>query len=85
MNLVFTIASSWMQTTLNRRRFELEAKESGMAYSVINGMEKTKLTGSEKRLFSRWLNLYSNSMEITYNPPRFLKLNSVISKTIMLF
>lgn len=85
VNLVFTIASSWMQTTLNRRRFELEAKESGMAYSVINGMEKTKLTGSEKRLFSRWLNLYSNSMEITYNPPRFLKLNSVISKTIMLF
>lgn len=85
VSLLFTLASSWMQTTLNRRRYELGAKESGMAYSVITGVEKAKLTGSEKRLFARWLDIYSQSMEVTFNPPRFLKLNSVISKTIMLF
>ncbi|MBO4424665.1 MAG: ATP-binding cassette domain-containing protein, partial [Spirochaetales bacterium] len=84
ISLAFTFVSSLMQTSVNRRKYELQAKESGMAYSVITGVQKAKLTGSEKRLFARWLKMYSQSMELTYNPPWFLKLNSVIGKAITL-
>ncbi|MBQ4281072.1 MAG: ATP-binding cassette domain-containing protein, partial [Spirochaetales bacterium] len=84
ISLIFTAASSIMQTSVNRRKYDLQAKESGMAYSVITGVQKAKLTGSEKRLFARWLRMYSQSMELTYNPPWFLKLNRVIGMAITL-
>ena len=84
VSLVFTAVSTMMQTNVNRRKYDLQAKESGMAYSVITGVQKAKLTGSEKRLFAKWLKLYSQSMELTYNPPWFLKLNGVIGKAITL-
>ena len=84
VTVLFTIISAKVQTKVNRRKFEAEAKESGMAYSVITGVQKAKTTGSEKRLFARWLRFYTKSMELVYNPPRFLKLNSVVSRAISL-
>ncbi len=84
VSLLFILISTRMQTIRNRRRFELEAKESGMAYSVITGVQKAKITGSEKRLFAKWLNLYAQSMEVTFNPPRLIKISSVIETAIML-
>ena len=84
VTVLFTVISARVQTTVNRRRYEAEAKESGMSYSVITGVQKAKTTGSEKRLFARWLRLYGKSMELAYNPPRFLKLNTVISRAISL-
>ncbi|MBQ0125681.1 MAG: ATP-binding cassette domain-containing protein, partial [Clostridiales bacterium] len=42
------------------------------------------LSGSEKRMFSRWANLYSKEAALTYNPPTFLKLSGTISLAVSL-
>jgi ABC-type bacteriocin/lantibiotic exporter with double-glycine peptidase domain len=63
---------------------ELDAKQSGIGYSMITGVQKIKLAGAEKRIFSRWMNLYADSAKLNYNPPMFLKINSVINLAITL-
>ena len=81
----FTIATTRIQVRLKRRQMELNAKESGMTYSLISGVQKIKLAGAEKRAFAKWLNLYAEGAEVTYNPPTFIKINAVISTAITLF
>ena len=55
-----------------------------MTYQIITGVQKIKLSGSEKRVFARWLNHYSEEAKLTYNPPKFLLFNGVISTAISL-
>ena len=80
----FSIVSSLMQIRISRREMEHGAKESGMSYSMITGVQKIKLAGAEKRVFAKWLDLYAEGAELAYNPPAFIKLNSVISTAISL-
>ena len=53
-----------------------------MSYSLITGVQKIKLSGAEKRVFAKWLDLYAEGAELVYNPPTFLKIHSVISTAI---
>ena len=55
-----------------------------MTYSLITGIQKIKLAGAEKRAFARWGNLYAKSAKMMYNPPMFIKINSVISFTFVI-
>ncbi len=82
--VAFSILSTLVQTRIDRRQMDLAAKESGMSYSLITGVQKIKLAGAEKRVFARWLGLYAEVAELTYNPPMFIKINSVISLAITL-
>ena len=80
----FSVISTLVQIRIGRRQMELGAKESGMTYSLITGVQKVKLSGSEKRIFAKWLDLYAEGAELTYNPPMFIKVNGVISTAIAL-
>ena len=80
----FSVLTTLLQIRINRRQMELAAKESGMSYSLITGVQKIKLSGAEKRVFAKWLDLYAEEAELQYNPPLFLKINSVISTAITL-
>ena len=82
--VAFSIISTLMQIKINRKRMDLSAKESGMSYSLITGVQKIKLAGAEKRVFAKWLGLYAEDAELTYNPPTFLKINGVITTAISL-
>ena len=79
-----SIASSLVQIKITRRKMELDAKESGMSFATLNGIQKVRLSGSEKRVFARWGRLYARSARLEYNPPLFLKLNTVITTAISL-
>ena len=79
-----SLISSYMQIGISRRKMELAAQETGMNFAIINGIQKLRLSGSEKRAFSRWANLYSQNAKLEYNPPVFLKLNPVITTAISL-
>ncbi len=81
----FTIASTLVQVRLDRKKMDLVAKESGMSYALITGVEKIRLAGAEKRVFAKWLTLYADGAELSFNPPLFLKINGVISMAIGLF
>ena len=79
-----SLISSFAQMRISKKQMELSAKESGMSYALISGIQKIKLAGAEKRAFARWGNLYAQNAKLTYNPPAFIKLNSVISLAISL-
>ena len=80
----FSAITTLMQIGINRRAMEISARESGLPYSLISGIQKIKLAGAEKRVFAKWLNLYAEGAELQYNPPMFIKINGVISTAISL-
>ena len=84
VTVAFSLISSFAQMRISKKQMELSAKESGMSYALISGIQKIKLAGAEKRVFARWGNLYAQNAKLTYNPPAFIKLNSVISLAISL-
>lgn len=79
-----SIVSAFLQISVTRKKLKLSAEEDGMSYAMLNGVQKIKLSGSEKRAFSRWGNLYSKNAKLEYDPPWFLKYNSVITTAIPL-
>ncbi len=80
----FSVVTTLVQIGINRKRMEHAARESGMSYSMISGIQKIKLSGAEKRSFAKWLNLYAEGAELTYNTPMFLRANAAISTGISL-
>ena len=84
VTVAFSVLSSVVQIRISKQQMELGAKESGMTYATISGIQKIKLSGAEKRFFARWLNMYSDSAELTYAPPMFIKINYVITMAISL-
>lgn len=82
--VVIGIVASLMQIDISRRRMKIAAEESGMAFAMLNGIQKIRLSGSEKRVFARWAQKYSEDARLQYNPPLFIKLNSVLVTAISL-
>ena len=82
--LAFSVITSVVQMRLSQRQMELSGKMSGMTYQLLTGVQKIKLSGSEARAFSRWLNRYTEESKLTYNPPKFILFNGVISSAISL-
>lgn len=85
VTVVFSIISSVVQIRISKKHMEHSAKESGMTFAMISGVQKIKLSGAEKRFFARWLNLYSEGAELVYAPPMFIRINGVITTAIGLF
>ncbi len=84
VTVLFSFISSFVQMKILTRQMELTAQEKGTSYALISGVQKIKLTGSEKRAFARWGNQYAKQAELVYNPPLFLKITTVISTGISL-
>ncbi len=82
--LVVSVAASLIQIGISRKKMKLSAEETGMTYAVLNGIQKIRLSGSEKRVFARWGRLYARNAQLEYNPPAFVKLNGLITKAISL-
>ncbi len=78
MNIITTLTSMKIQ----RKSLDAGAQLAGMTYSMLSGIQKVKLTGSEKRIFTRWASKYKTAANFTYNPPFILKYSGVISTVI---
>ena len=87
VNLVLvavTVLTGFMKTKEAREYMKGAAEESGISYAIISGIQKIKLSGAEKRAFSKWAKIYSSGAEIEYNPPLFLKINSAVTLAVSL-
>ena len=82
--VVMSLAVSFVQIGISRKRMKLSAEEQGMSYAVMNGIQKIRLSGSEKRVFARWGRLYAKGAQLEYNPPLLLKISTVITTAISL-
>ena len=81
---VFSVVSTLAKMQNTRRRLDLNAKESGLSYALISGVQKIKLSGAEKRAFSKWGDIYAKEAQALYNPKTFIKLSAAISTAITL-
>ena len=81
---IVSVATTLIQVRINRKHMELSAKESGLTFSLITGIQKIRLAGAEKRVFSKWLSAYAESADPVYNPPTFIKVNTAINTAITL-
>lgn len=84
VTLLLSISSIILQARHSGKQLQLAAKESGMSYALISGIQKIKLSGAEQRAFARWADLYAQQVRMTYNPPMFLRLNGVLNTAISL-
>ncbi len=82
VTVVFSVVSSMVQMKYSKMSMELGAKESGLSYSMISGIQKIKLAGAEKRVFAKWASEHAREAKIEYNPPAYIKYNSVLSMLI---
>lgn len=69
---------------VNKIQMELSAKESGLSYSLISGVEKIKLAGAERRAFAKWGGAYAAQSKYLYDPPLFLKVFPALLTAISL-
>ena len=77
VTLIISVVTVFAQMKITREKMELSAKTSGLTYSTITGIQKIKLAGAEKRMFSRWAKQYAKEAQLEYNPPVFLRLNGL--------
>ena len=82
--ILFSLITTFYQMKYSKKQMEIAAEESGMSYALITGVQKIKLSGSEKRAYARWSKLYAKQVELTYNPPMFLRANGAFSSIISL-
>lgn len=73
-----------LRAKINVKQMELSAKESGLSYSFISGIEKIRLSGAESRAFAKWGKAYARQAELLYNPPAFIKVSKAVARIIPL-
>ena len=75
---VLTLAMLWFQRKQDKQIIAVSAKLTSLIFDLINGVQKIKLTGSEKRAFTRWLQTYRENARLEFNPPLLLKLSGAL-------
>ena len=84
VTVAIAAAAALVQVNISRRAMEIGAKNQGMSYALINGVQKIKLAGAEKRVFARWATAFSEEAKLSYDPPLFLKISGVIRTAVSL-
>ncbi|MEA4853377.1 MAG: ATP-binding cassette domain-containing protein [Christensenella sp.] len=80
----FSVISVFAMTPWQKKTLALWAKFDGITYALISGVQKLKLTGSERRAFAKWANIYSDAAKMEYRPPWFIRAGKTISYAIIL-
>lgn len=83
--VIVTTITTFAQMSITKKRLQVSVKLSGLTYSTIKGIQKIKLSGSEKRMFARWAKTYAKEAALTYNPPIGIKLSGVTTTAISVF
>ena len=80
--LAVSMLAARLQMQVSKERMKLAAKEKGVTYSLISGIQKIRLSGAENRAFVKWANLFAEEAALNYNPPMLIKLNTVLTTAI---
>ncbi len=84
LTLGISLLSAMVQMRIDAEKMVLTAKERGLVYSLITGIQKIRLSGSENRAFAKWSQAYAQSAALTFNPPAIIVLSGVITTAITL-
>ncbi|MBR5338074.1 MAG: ATP-binding cassette domain-containing protein [Lachnospiraceae bacterium] len=84
ITLVINLVTALMQVRVKKAVMEANAKTTGLGLALITGIQKIKLSGSEKRAFAKWAGAYAKEAGKTYDIPLFLKVNTAITTGVSL-
>ena len=84
LTLAVSLLSAWTQMRIDKEKMVHNAKERGLVYSLITGIQKIRLSGAENRAFYKWSKLYTKGAELTYAPPAIIRLSGVFTTAISL-
>ena len=79
--VLLNMLAAWAGLRYERASMAVSAKLGGLVFALFSGIQKIKLTGSEKRSFAKWAELYQKQAKLIYAPPRILRYASVINMT----
>ncbi|MBQ7562813.1 MAG: NHLP bacteriocin export ABC transporter permease/ATPase subunit [Lachnospiraceae bacterium] len=82
--VLISVITGLLQVRIAREQMNLAAKESGLGYALISGIQKIRLSGAEKRAFAKWGRLYAEEAGYLYDPPLLIKLNGVLTTAVSL-
>ena len=80
LDLVFIL----MDMRIQKKEMEYSAKQYGLSYAAISGVQKIKLAGAEKRMLARWGMEFSRELKVRYGKPLFLRISSVLTLIVSL-
>jgi NHLM bacteriocin system ABC transporter ATP-binding protein len=83
--LSFTAVCYYANKKYISRKISAASVSSGVNYNMINGIQKIKLAGAEKRAFSKWSDVYRKNADIAYNPPLIVKITQLVPVIIPMF
>ena len=84
LTLLISLMSARVQMRVDAEKMEHTAKERGLVFAMIKGIQKIRLSGAENRAFSKWSRIYTKSASLTYSPPAIIRLSSVITTAVSL-
>ena len=84
VTIAITFAANAIQASRNKEMMELAARDRGLTYAFINGIEKIRLSGAETRVFAKWIGLYTQEADLKFNPPALVMLNTVFTTAVTL-
>ncbi len=84
LTLGISLLTARIQMRIDAEKMVCTAKERGLIFSLISGIQKIRLSGAENRAFVKWSQYYVKSADLTYNVPSIIKLSSVITSAITL-
>ncbi|MBR4539841.1 MAG: ATP-binding cassette domain-containing protein [Clostridia bacterium] len=82
LSLSVSLLSAKVQMRIDAEKMKYTAKERGLVFSLIKGIQKIRLSGSENRAFYKWSQAYTKSAELAFNPPAIIRLSSVFTTLI---
>ena len=82
LTLAVSLISAMVQMRIDAEKMKFTAKERGLVFSLIKGIQKIRLSGSENRAFFKWSQAYTKSAQLTFNPPVIIRLSSVFTTLI---
>lgn len=82
LTAALSIVVSLRQINVSRKQLLLSSKENGTSYSLINGIQKIRLSGAEEGAFTKWETSYRRAARPLYNPPLLIKIFPALSLMI---
>lgn len=77
--LLLSLSETFVSLKVTRKNMNIQGKLTGLMFQLLSGIQKIKLTGSEKRAYAKWADLYADSARLLYNPPGLIKLSGVFN------
>ncbi|MCL1983422.1 MAG: NHLP bacteriocin export ABC transporter permease/ATPase subunit [Clostridiales bacterium] len=82
--LAVSLVLGWLQIKHESKQIEINNKISGRMFGWLSGLAKIKMTGSEKRTFYNWSQMYKESRWITFRKESIGNWSAVFNSVAML-